>query len=153
MSVFFSSWKNIFKAISLTTRYISTPGLSIELFNFFLSQSRQLLDSSSIHWESLYLLDSCSIAPQSIKLVLLWKPLDNCSIVVSLHAFKARHLSTPLDLSRIMKSYIFVQRNFRFTSFRSLSIALVSSPPKTPLSHSKLHPHLIFGLDQVFLHW
>ena len=88
------------------------------LKKLFLKQSRQLLDTS---WHLAHLssssasfyrnLDSFSIAPRSIKkvsvssiaprsieLVLLWTPLDSCSIAVSLHAFKALHLSTPFDL-------------------------------------------------------
>ena len=77
----------------------STPGLSIKLFNWFLSQSRYLPIARWIDRETFYPLDSSSIPPQSIETALLWT-LGHLSIAASVEAFKAQHLfryfSTPL---------------------------------------------------------
>ena len=125
--------KNCFCAILTTLWHLSILGLSIELFNFFLSQSRQLLDSSSIHRESFYLPNSCSI-------------------IAFVDPFKAWHLLTPLDLSKITELLYIGSARFGSHFSRSLSILIAFSPPKTSLSHSKLHPQGFFDLDQVFLH-
>ena len=52
--------KNCFKATSTAPRHLSIPGLSIELFSCFLSQSRHLLIARWINQESYCLLDSSS---------------------------------------------------------------------------------------------
>ena len=128
MSAFFFSLKNFFKAISTASWHLSIPGLSIELFSFFLSQSRQLLDSSLIHRASFW----------------LWTPKDTCSIAASVDPFKAQHLLIPLDLSRITKLLYIGSAWFRPHFARSLLISLDFSPSKTSLSHSKLHPQGFF---------
>ena len=56
--VFFSSWKIVLKQ----PRHLSIPGLSIELFSCFLSQSRHLLIARWINRESFCPLDSSSTA-------------------------------------------------------------------------------------------
>ena len=144
--------KNCFCAISTTLWHLSIPGLSIELFNFFLSQTRQLLDSSSIHRESFCLPNSCSIALRSIELLFAVDTLDNCSIIAFVDPFKAWHLLTPLDLSKITELLYIGSARFGSHFSRSLSILIAFSPPKTSLSHSKLQPQGFFDLDQVFLH-
>ena len=138
--LYFSLLEKLFfkQSLQLIDSFWHLAYLSSSLVSF-----NHILNSFSIALQSIEkvcLLDSCLIAPWSIELVLLWTPLDSCSIAISLHAFRAWHLSTPLDLSRIMKSDIFIHRDFRFTSLQSLSIALVPSPLKTPFFHSKLHP-------------
>ena len=112
ISVFFSSWKTIFKQ----SRHLSIPGLSIELFNCFLSQSWHLLIARWIDRESSCPFDSSLIPPQSIELILLWTPLDTFSITTSI---KALNLDTSLDISicrDLLNFYIRVQRDSDFIS-------------------------------------
>ena len=93
ISVFFPSWKIVLKQ----PRHLSAVGLSIELFSWFLSQSRHLSIARWIDWESFYPLDRSSTDPRSIELLFT---LDTCSIDASIEPFKRS--STPLNLSRFI---------------------------------------------------
>ena len=75
--------KNCFYIISIAAGHLSIVRLSIELFNFFLSHSRQLLDSCLIHRDTFWLLDSSLTATSIHRAPLLWKPLNSSSIVIS----------------------------------------------------------------------
>ena len=96
--------KNCFKATSTDPRHLSIPGLSVELFSCFLSQSRHLLIARSIDRATFCPLDRCSIAGQSIK-------VGFCSIV-------SRHLSIHWDF--------FLHALF-FTCFASFCYLVVHS--------------------------
>ena len=63
----FSPFEKLFLTISTTSRHLSIPGLSVELYNCFLLQSRHLSITRWINWESSCLLDSFSIAVRSIE--------------------------------------------------------------------------------------
>ena len=120
------------------SRYLSIARLSIEtLLLPFIAFSITTL----IHRETFWMLNSFSIATSIHRAFLLWKPLDSCSIAISIEPLK------------LMSFYIQGPRESSLISLRFLSIAFISSLPKTSLSYSKLHPQLIFGLNQVFLHW
>ena len=100
MFVFFSSWKTVFKhswQLLDTSQYLAYLSSSSIAFYRNLNTSRQLgglIEKVSVP----------SIAPQqlpwSIELVLLWTPLDTCSIAESVEAFKAQHLSTARWIDR-----------------------------------------------------
>ena len=91
--------KNCFKATSTDPQYLSIPGLSVELFSCFLSQSRHLSIARWIDRESFCPLDSSLTNPQSIELPFA---LDTFSIDASIEPFKARQI---LDTSRSVKIY------------------------------------------------
>ena len=105
----------------------STPSLSIELFSFFLSQSRHLLIARLIDWATFYPLDSSSTDPQSIELLFA---LDTCSIAASVEPFKARHLSVCWELRSL---YIKGSRDLRLISL-NLSQSLLTLHLPKPLS-------------------
>ena len=152
MFVFFSSWKTVFKhswQLLDTSRYLAYLSSSSIAFYRNLNTSRQLgglIEKVSVP----------SIAPQqlpwSIELVLLWTPLDTCSIAESVEAFKAQPLSTPIYLSRFTEP-LNIHSAWSVLHFpRSLSIALNRFTSQIHFSHSKLHSQKIFSLDQVFPH-
>ena len=118
MSVFFSSWKTVFEQ-------------SRQLLNT--SRHLAYLSSSSASFNRN--LDNFSIALQSIELVFA---MDSCSIVVSLYAFKARHLSICREL---WDSYIYALLNFDLISLICLDnfslFSLQNSSNSNP-SHSSL---------------
>ena len=57
-----------------------------------------------------------------------------------------------LDQSSFMSFLYKEASQFQIHFSQSLSILSSSSPPKTPLKHSKLPPHPIFDLKIIFLH-
>ena len=128
MSLFFSSWKTIFKQswqLLDTSQYLA----------YLLSSSASFyrnLDSFSIAPRSIEKVYVSSIATQSIKLFFF--ALDTCSIAASIDPFKTQHLLTPLDLSRITKLLYIGLTQFGSHFSRSLSIPITSSPSKTFLS-------------------
>ena len=91
--------KNCFKATSTDPRHLSIPGLSVELFSCFLSQSRHLSIARWIDRESFSPLNSSSTDPRSIELPFA---LVTCLIDASVEPFKARQI---LDTSRSVKIY------------------------------------------------
>ena len=119
----------IYRALQLLFIAILTPlDSQVDRSRKFLSP-RQLLDPSSF--------------------LLPWTPARQ------LHQstlFKARHLSTPLDLSRIIELVEIGLARFGSHFPRSLSIALNRFTSQTHFSFSKLHSQEIFGLYQVSLH-
>ena len=144
------SLKNCFLSSSTASRQILNKQLSIEPLGLIFSTnliassihqaiwnlSRQLFDRFSIHRESFYLADSCSIAVQSIEVFLLSTDsicrdlvLDRSSIhraVISLNSFNAKSVFTFSYLSR-QKSYLspskhsFLSQNSLPTRFSALS--------------------------------
>ena len=112
MSMFFLSWKTGFKKWLDTS---STPYYLLSFSSFFISQSRQLLDTWWIDRESSCLLDSFSTLGGSIELLFL--DLMSCSLILARYlsywqAFSRhlawqlpRHLST-LHLSRFTEGSI-----------------------------------------------
>ena len=113
MSVFFSYWKIVFKQsrqLLDTSRHLAYLSSTLAYFN-------RNLNSFSIASRSIKKVSVSSIAARQLlnpsSLFLMWTPLDSCSIAVSLHAFKALHLSTPFDLSRIMKFLYIRASRFR----------------------------------------
>ena len=107
MSVFFSSLKNLFQAISTAPRHLLTPSLSIELFSCFLLQSQHLSIAMSIDQETFCPLDSSStdrwqiLDPSSF--ILPWTPLDTYSIDASIDLIISQHLSIYRELVRFYK--------------------------------------------------
>ena len=91
----FSFLKNCFKATLTDRRHLSTPGLFVDLFNWFLSQSQHL----SIAGGSIEKVFVPSIDPRSIELLFA---LDTFSIDASVEPFKARQI---LDTSWSIKIY------------------------------------------------
>ena len=80
------------------SQHLSTPSLSIELFSFFLSQSRYLLIARSIYQATFCPLNSSSTAPQSIELLFA---VDTYSIAISIDPLKldtSWHLSIYREL-------------------------------------------------------
>ena len=131
MSVFFSSWKTVFeqsRQLLDTSRHLAYLSSSSASFN-------RNLDNFSIALQSVEKVSVSSIALQSIELVFA---MDNCSIVVSLYAFKARHLSICQEL---WDSYIYALLDFDLISSICLDnfslFSLQNSSNSNP-SHSSL---------------
>ena len=131
MSVFFSSWKTVFeqsRQLLDTSRHLAYLLSSSTSFN-------RNLDNFSIALQSVEKVSVSSIALQSIELVFA---MDSCSIVVSLYAFKARHLSICREL---WDSYIYALLNFDLISLICLDnfslFSLQNSSNSNP-SHSSL---------------
>ena len=162
MSVFFTSRKTGFKSFLDTS---PIPCCLLSFFNFFLSQSWQLLNIWWIDRECFCLLDSFSTHVGSIE-ILIWY-LIMCSstppryLYLSTTIFSTPSLtdvSTPLDTSRHLHLLIFTATLFKLpvrfgTNFaRSLSRYFSDFSPK--LSHLTpiIVPQGFFKLFQVFLH-
>ena len=131
MSVFFSSWKTVFeqsRQLLNTSQHLAYLSSSSASFN-------RNLDNFSIALQSIEKVYVSSIALQSIELVFA---MDSCSIVVSLYAFKARHLSICREL---WDSYIYALLNFDLISLICLDnfslFSLQNSSNSNP-SHSSL---------------
>ena len=117
MSVFFSSWKTVFeqsRQLLNTSRHLAYLSSSSASFN-------RNLDNFSIALQSIEKVYVSSIALQSIELVFA---MDSCSIVVSLYAFKARHLSICREL---WDSYIYALHDSDLISLISLDSFSLSS--------------------------
>ena len=126
--------KNYFKANSTDPWHLSILGLSVELFSFFLLQSRHLSIARWIDWESFCPLDSFLTNPRSIELPFA---LDTCSIDASIEPFKARQI---LDTSQSIEIYwgLYKGRSHFLISFLSISLDLSSLLTPQKLSHSLL---------------
>ena len=126
--------KNYFKANSTDPWHLSILGLSVELFSFFLLQSRHLSIARWIDWESFCPLDSFLTNPRSIELPFA---LDTCSIDASIEPFKARQI---LDTSQSIEIYwwLYKGRSHFLISFLSISLNLSSLFTPQKLSHSLL---------------
>ena len=134
----FSPLEKLFwKAGSTPPRYLAICRASQA---FFLTQSRHLLDTWWIDWESSCLLDSSSTPGGSIELLFLNLILC-CSIL-------ARYLSCRALLKGL---YILSSRSFSHFFDLSRSVCACSSP-KHSLFHSQPLPQGFFKLFQVFLH-
>ena len=92
------------------------------------------------------MLNRCLIASRSIKVTLLWTPLDS-SIWLFLILDTTRHLS----IHRAVYLSIYKVSAIFFISHRSLSIETLSFLSQTLLTQPFHLPHLDFGLDQAFL--
>ena len=138
----FSLLEKLFlKASSTPPQHLLDTWLSVKLPSFFLSQSRQIVDSWWIDRESFWTLDSFSIDGGSIELLFL-------SLLYSSTPLRQLHLSTlffstpsstdvsiPLDTSicrELLRIYIKDKRDPNFIFSRSLSLdTSVFSPPKS----------------------
>ena len=81
--------KNYFKATLTDPQHLSTPGLSVELFSWFLSQSQHLSIARWINRESFCPLNRSSTNPRSIELLFA---LDTCLTDASIEPFKAQQI-------------------------------------------------------------
>ena len=141
MSVFFSSLKNCFWAISIAR-------LSIEPLELLFSID---VITISIHQGSFCMLDRYSIASRSMEVTLLWTPLDNFSIAPS-GLFNSRHLPihraayvSIYRVSTIFSSFL-LDLSRQFLSLHlpklislSLSLSLNLKPKSFSTSRSFLH--------------
>ena len=140
--VFFSSWKTIFKLSQQLLDTSQQLGYLLIFFSYFLSHSRQLLDSYLIHWDTFWLLNSSLTANSIHRAPLLWKPLDSSSIASSIAISRAFLFSTALDSSRSVENYDFLyvgSLGFQIISPRSLSIIFDLSTSQTSLSLIEIH--------------
>ena len=159
MFVFFTSRKTTFKSQLDTS---SIPCCLSSFFGFFLSQSRQLLNTQWIDRESSCLLDSFLTPGGSIELLFLY--LMICSSTPHRYLYLSKTIflipsstdvSTPLntficrDLLRVYLSFL-----VRFVPYfdRSLSRQLSLFLSQKISSHSNLNPQGFFKLFQDFLH-
>ena len=133
--------KNSFEKLA---RHLLTPPRYLAIYRasqaFFLTQSRHLLDTWWIDWESSCLLNNSLTPGGSIKLLFLNLILC-CSIL-------ARYLSCRALLKGL---YILSSRSFSHFFDLSRSVCACSSP-KHSLFHSQPLPQGFFKLFQVFLH-
>ena len=110
--------KNYFKVTLTDPWHLPTPGLSMELFSWFLSQSRHLSIARWIDRESFCLLDGFSIASRSIE--------------VGFFLIDSRHLSIDRDTLACI-SFFFVLHFFPFVSIAScFSFSCRSMVPCSP---------------------
>ena len=120
-----------FKATSIDPWYLSTPGLFVELFSWFLSQSQHLSIARWIDRESSCLLDRCLIVSQSIE--------------VGFFLIYSRHLLIDWDT---LVSFFFVLHFFSFVSNAScFSFSCWSMVPCSPRS---LYISFLFISGHVF---
>ena len=159
MFVFFSSWKTVLKSLLNT---FSIASYLSSFLSFFLSQSRQHLDTWWIDRESSCLLDSFSTPGGLIELLFLIRYF--CSSIPSWHLHLSTSIfstpsstdgSTPLDTSicrELLRIYIFVLCDLILISSISLDLsALVQS--QTLSSHSNLVSQGFCKFFQDFLRW
>ena len=137
MFVFFTSQKIGFKSWLDT----SIPCCLSSFFNFFLSHSRQLLDTWWIDWESSYLLDSFSTASGSIEL--LFSHLMDCSSTPPRYLYLSTTISSiptliasqiPLNTCiyrDLLRTYIFVLCDPILISLISLDLSASVHLPHT----------------------
>ena len=159
MSMFFTSRKTAFKSQLDTS---SIPCCLSSFLSFFISQSRQLLDTQWIDRESSCLLDSFSTGGGQIELLFL-QLMDCSSTVVSIPVSIDDHfldtcLDSYLDTSRHLhlSRFIVGQYNLLVRSathfLRSLSRQLSFFLSQTLSSHSNVNPQGFFKLFQDFPH-
>ena len=125
--LYFSLEKTVLKSISAAPRHLLTLGLSIELFSFFLSQSRHLSIVRSIDQETYCPLDSSSIHQASFCLGHL---LDSCICWTLLKLDTFQHLSICREL---LSFYLLGQRDLGLISL-DLSRSLLTLHLPKPLS-------------------
>ena len=136
--------KNCFKATSTTPWHLSIPGLSIELFSYFLSQSWHLSIARSIDRESLCPLNSSTIHRACFAVDTSEHLLNSCICRNLLKFNTFRHL---------LSVEIYWTPIYRVSAIRSSfsSIRLCPFTSQTSLTHSKPLPQGVFSLDQVIL--
>ena len=161
ISMFFPSWKTVFKQSRQLLDSSSTPSLFVELLSCFLSQSRHLSIVRWIDRESSCLLDSFSTPGGSIELLFL-KLILYCSIPSRYLSYRRpipRHLPQQLlDTSRYLSCRallrgLYILSSRFFSHFFDLSRSIRDcSFPKHSHFHSKLVPQGFFKLFQVSLY-
>ena len=155
MSVFFTSQKTAFKSQLDTS---SIPCYLSSFLSFFLSQSRQLLNTQWIDRESSCLLNSFSTVGGSIELLFLYLMVCSSTPPGYLYLQKTNFQtpsstdgSTP-HLSRFTKGLFILPHAIR-PSFLSISLSIaLSFLSQTTSSHSNFDSQGFFKLFQDFLH-
>ena len=161
MSVFFTSQKTILKSWLDTSSTASC--LSSSSSFFFISQSRQLLDTWWIDWKSSCLLDSFSTAGWSIELLFLIRYF--CSSIPSRHLHLSTSISstpsstdgsTPLDTSifrELLRIYTFILLNPVLISSISLDLFAPIHLPNTLISLLSCSSRFLQAFSIFFFTW
>ena len=152
MSMFFTSRKTGFKSWLDTS---SVPCCLSSFFSFFLSHSRQLLDTWWIDRENSCLLDNFLTASEQIELLFLH--LMDCSSTPSRYLYLSTTISSiPLDTfiyRDLLRTYIFVLCNPILISSISLDLFAPIHLPNTISLTPNLFLYDFSSFFKIFISW